>query len=983
VTLPLAKLEGKYEILQKIQEGGMGAIYKVRHLLLDEVRVVKVMKPQLAVDDKLKRRFVNEAKLAKRLRASNIAQLYDFVLDDDGVAYIVMEYIDGVTLQELLRQGGPPSVGFAVEAARQGLRALSCLHHEGMVHRDIAADNLMITKNFDRRPLVKLIDLGIAKDARAVDGGGTAAGTFLGKARYSAPEQFSEEGSAALGPRSDLYSFGVLLYELLTAESPIGGKSFSELVASHLFRPPKSFDKTDPERRIEPALRELVLNALEKDPANRMASAEEFSDLLAPFQSGEDLREELEARLTLAKNAGAAQDFSDPGSSQSKLKKAFPSKKQTTPPAAPYPRPVSDDGQERHRQLVQTESQVRQLLKAGQLDEAEAALTSAVAKFGQDRTLDALRRKLEEACQVQHERRDGVRAKAEEHSDVKSEVERLLDQGMIEEAERRLAGAEQEHRRQAEVRDRSQGLSNRAREALVQHRFDEARQLVAEALEVYAENERAKELQASIAVEERRYRLAETCRAIAGEIDADRLDQAAQQLQAAEGQFGRDAELDELRSRIEGARRAKAERAIEEAVRSIEAAIGSHDFASAEKRLSSAVVEHGSDPRFVKLRSELEREREEETRRAVAAAVGTIRQLLEGGKLDEAQQQLQAASAKHGSLQELEKLDSRLAELRREKKQRQAVAREVESILALLGKGKLERADKQLKGALSRFGDDRDLTDLRSKVDSAIQERELRLERERGGREAEAREREERKAERKRRPAPDTGEFTKLRRQLDAAREKKRQAAVTEIKRSMARGRWDEAKGRLSNAVSELGAHAELEQLASQLARASKAPVAAPGAPVDRTMVLPGRTVPIPIPETEEKRKRGIRPLVAGGVAVVLVVAAVAAWLLIPGGTTVVGGTLILDATPGTEITAIVGEDGSSHMSGQVLHTPLHLQLEPGLYKVALAYRDQVKRVEIEIRSGEITEPATTGFSSELSAAEYFELEKARVQDSR
>jgi serine/threonine-protein kinase len=90
VTLPLAKLEGKYEILEKIQEGGMGAIYKVRHLLLDEIRVVKVMKPQLAVDEKLKRRFINEAKLAKRLRAGNIAQLYDFVLDEDGVAYIVM-----------------------------------------------------------------------------------------------------------------------------------------------------------------------------------------------------------------------------------------------------------------------------------------------------------------------------------------------------------------------------------------------------------------------------------------------------------------------------------------------------------------------------------------------------------------------------------------------------------------------------------------------------------------------------------------------------------------------------------------------------------------------------------------------------------------------------------------------------------------------------------------------------------------------------
>ena len=342
VTLPLAKLEGKYEILEKIQEGGMGAIYKVRHLLLDEIRVVKVMKPQLAVDEKLKRRFINEAKLAKRLRAGNIAQLYDFVLDEDGVAYIVMEYIDGVTLQEMLRHSGTPTPGFAVELSRQGLRALSCLHHEGMVHRDIASDNLMVTKNFDRRPLVKLIDLGIAKDSRASDGNRTEAGTFLGKARYSAPEQFSEEGSAALGPRSDLYSFGVLMYELLTGVSPIGGKSFSELVASHLFRPPKSFDETDPEGRVDPALRALVMQALEKDPANRMGSAEELSDMLAPFQSDSDHREELEQRLAQCRSAVEVREQSDPGSSEPRMKNAFPAKK-TTPPAQPYPQPVPDD----------------------------------------------------------------------------------------------------------------------------------------------------------------------------------------------------------------------------------------------------------------------------------------------------------------------------------------------------------------------------------------------------------------------------------------------------------------------------------------------------------------------------------------------------------------------------------------------------------------------------------------------------------------
>ena len=150
-------------------------------------------------------------------------------------------------------------------------------------------------------------------------------------------------------------------------------------------------------------------------------------------------------------------------------------------------------------------------------------------------------------------------------------------------------------------------------------------------------------------------------------------------------------------------------------------------------------------------------------------------------------------------------------------------------------------------------------------------------------------------------------------------------------------------------------------------------------------MVLPGRTVQLPVAAKEEKKKRGMLPLVVGGVAAVLVVAAVGIWYFTrdtPVGATVAGGTLILDATPGTQITAIVGENGNSHMPGQVLHTPLHMRLDPGRYTVALAFENQVKQVEIEIRSDEITEPAATWFASELSAAEYFALEKAQAQDS-
>jgi serine/threonine protein kinase len=112
-------IEGKYEILEKIKEGGMGTIYKVRHRLLDEVRVVKVMRPQIGADEELKRRFTQEAKTATRLKHPNIGAILDFALDSDGMAYIVMEFIDGVNLTELLRASGAPGVPMTLELAHQ------------------------------------------------------------------------------------------------------------------------------------------------------------------------------------------------------------------------------------------------------------------------------------------------------------------------------------------------------------------------------------------------------------------------------------------------------------------------------------------------------------------------------------------------------------------------------------------------------------------------------------------------------------------------------------------------------------------------------------------------------------------------------------------------------------------------------------------------------------------------------------------------
>lgn len=278
MALPLERIEGKYEIVAKIHEGGMGAVYRVRHRLLDEIRVIKILRPRFAEDRELSERFVDEARAAIRLRHPNVVQVYDFTLDEDGVGILVMEHIEGVNLHQL-RALGPPSVALGAEIAHQSLRALGYLHRRGFVHRDVSPDNLMLTLDPDGQPLIKVIDLGIAKDQQA-ELHRTESGVFLGKFRYASPEHFAAEDPAHVGPRSDLYALGVVLYELLTGRLPIRGTEAASLIAGHLFREPYPFSETDPDERLPAPLRILLLRAIAKKPEDRFADAEAMVDAL-------------------------------------------------------------------------------------------------------------------------------------------------------------------------------------------------------------------------------------------------------------------------------------------------------------------------------------------------------------------------------------------------------------------------------------------------------------------------------------------------------------------------------------------------------------------------------------------------------------------------------------------------------------------------------------------------------------------------------
>ena len=355
------QIADRYEVLDKIREGGMGAIYRVRHRLLDEVRVVKVIRaahPTPAA----RARFLQEARAATRLRHPNVAVLHDFAVAPDGNALIVLEYIEGWSLLELLREAGPPPLPLTLEIARQALKALGYLHRQSIVHRDISPDNLMLTRDVDGQPLVKLIDLGIAKTLAspgeflgpAGNRGLTTEGAFLGKPRYAAPEQFESAGASL---QSDLYSFAAVLYELLTGEPPVRGTDLASYMAAHLLQPPVPFEESDPAGRVPEELRAVVLQALAKRPADRPADAAAFARALTAIQVRHPLvLEDFEAVLAFLRPPAAVAELRLPGSTSEHIDRRFGRATVAGAPALPADLPLRNEETRRVTRLVPAET---------------------------------------------------------------------------------------------------------------------------------------------------------------------------------------------------------------------------------------------------------------------------------------------------------------------------------------------------------------------------------------------------------------------------------------------------------------------------------------------------------------------------------------------------------------------------------------------------------------------------------------------------
>jgi serine/threonine protein kinase len=278
---PGTVLDGKYEILGLLGAGGMGEVYKARHVHLHAFRCIKVMKAGLLVDESYRSRFLREARLATQIHHPNIAGVYDFEIG--SMTYMVTEYIDGTTLRQWSAVHGRFPLPLAADVAVQVLTGLDHIHRRGLLHRDISADNVMLAYDSEDRIIAKIIDLGVAKDT-TVTTDTTQTGMMIGNPKYMSPEQLGDlpEGEQLDG-RADLYCLGVVLYEMVTGVPPFVAKTPSGYIVKHLMQLPPHFSEVDQSLDFPEGLETVMFKTLEKDRRRRFPDARAFAAALEPF----------------------------------------------------------------------------------------------------------------------------------------------------------------------------------------------------------------------------------------------------------------------------------------------------------------------------------------------------------------------------------------------------------------------------------------------------------------------------------------------------------------------------------------------------------------------------------------------------------------------------------------------------------------------------------------------------------------------------
>lgn len=267
-------LDEKYLVEEHLGAGGMGAVYRARHLSMDRPVAIKFLNQRLVEDEAARVRFQTEARAAVKLCHPNAVSVTDFGQTSEGVVYIVMELLEGRTLREILSREAPLETARATSIMLQASDAVAAAHEAGIIHRDLKPSNILVTQSADQPAVVKVLDFGIATFSADDDDDATAlaqTNSVIGTPRYMSPEQHNGNELTAA---ADVYSLGVILYEMLTGTVPFSGSTPVEIAEKHANNPPHSLREIV--AAIPADVENVVLHALEKQPADRPPNAGDF-----------------------------------------------------------------------------------------------------------------------------------------------------------------------------------------------------------------------------------------------------------------------------------------------------------------------------------------------------------------------------------------------------------------------------------------------------------------------------------------------------------------------------------------------------------------------------------------------------------------------------------------------------------------------------------------------------------------------------------
>ncbi|NUO79362.1 SUMF1/EgtB/PvdO family nonheme iron enzyme [candidate division KSB1 bacterium] len=282
--IPLPKagmvLDKKYRLISKLGEGGMGSVFRARRMFIDDFVAIKFMRPEVVANEDIRQRFYHEARVAARMQHPNVVAVYDFGETAEGLAYLVMEFLEGQSLGELLHGQGPLELEQVLELGIQICEALTCMLENNVIHRDLKPDNIMLVPDNQSGWMVKVVDFGVAKILES-DYQLTRVQARIGSPVYSSPEQYLGK---YVDHRTDLYGLGVIFYECLTGHVPFEALTQNELLAAIVHKMPQRLDeKID---GFTTLMADLVQWLLAKDPNDRPHDATEVSRCLQTLRDG-------------------------------------------------------------------------------------------------------------------------------------------------------------------------------------------------------------------------------------------------------------------------------------------------------------------------------------------------------------------------------------------------------------------------------------------------------------------------------------------------------------------------------------------------------------------------------------------------------------------------------------------------------------------------------------------------------------------------